>query len=780
MILVLAINAAVALACVFLAKRLGRNVFLIGALAPGAAVAWLLGAISDPSDEVTESVEWVPALGLDLNFRLDGLSTLMVALIGGIGVLVFIYAWRYFGDREGLGRFSSYLVLFAGSMFGLVVADNILLLFIFWELTSIMSYLLIGFDDESAAARAGALQALLVTATGGLAMLGGLVLMAQAGDSFSLAALLADPPTTTTALVGLALVLLGAFTKSAQFPFHFWLPGAMSAPTPVSAYLHSATMVKAGIYLIARLAPVYAVLVAWWRPTLVVVGLITMLVGGWRALAQRDVKLLLAQGTVSQLGFIVVLVGVGIPELTFAGMAMIVAHAVFKGALFMVAGIIDHQAHTRDIRLLSGLGTAMPATFATAIVATASMVGIPALLGFVSKEAALEGLVHEQMWVVTAVVVVGSALTMAYGLRFLVGAFSRKPEHGVDKDLIGPGVSPPRFSFLAAPLLLVVFTVLAGIAPGPLVDGMAGAAASAVSVGTDTYHLAAWHGFGLPLGLSALALALGLAIWRRPLPALRALTTRLPDATNVYTNVLGDINRLADRSTTLLQGGSLPVYLGVIMTVTVVAPGLLMIQNWVPPSGLTFAESPLQAATVAVVIVAALTAIVAKRRMTAVLLLGAVGYGVAVLFVIQGAPDLALTQLLIETLMLALFILVLRMLPQRFGVLQSRIRRVTRIIISTGVGLFAGAFALWAAVPERTTLVNEFMTRAEPEAGGRNVVNVILTDFRGLDTLGEITVLVVAALGVVALVRAPIKPVDEETEEPTSTTTISAALETER
>ncbi|HEY7822524.1 MAG TPA: hydrogen gas-evolving membrane-bound hydrogenase subunit E, partial [Acidimicrobiia bacterium] len=310
------------------------------------------------------------------------------------------------------------------------------------------------------------------------------------------------------------------------------------------------------------------------------------------------------------------------------------------------------------------------------------------------------------------------------------------------------------------------------------VDGVVGAASSAVSAGTDAYHLAAWHGFGLPLGLSALALVLGWAIWRRPLPGLRAVTSRLPDATNVYTNVLGGLNRLADRSTTLLQGGSLPVYLGVIMTVTVVAPGLLMVQNWVPLSGLTFAESPLQAATAAVVIVAALTAIVAKRRMTAVLLLGAVGYGVAVLFVIQGAPDLALTQLLIETLMLALFILVLRMLPQRFEAFQSRIRRVTRIIISTTVGLFAGAFALWAAVPERTTLVDEFMTRAESEAGGRNVVNVILTDFRGLDTLGEITVLVVAALGVVALVRAPIKSVDEETEEPTSAS--SASPETER
>jgi multicomponent Na+:H+ antiporter subunit A len=760
-IFVLAANAGVAVACALLGKRLERKVFLVGALAPASALVWLLTAISAPTDEVTTTIEWVPELGLQLGFRLDGLGTLMVALIGGIGVLVFLYAWRYFGDREGLGRFSAYLVVFAGSMFGLVVADNLLLLFIFWELTSVMSYLLIGFEDESVAARAGALQALLVTAAGGLAMLGGLVLMAQAGDSYSLSTLLDSPPTTTSALVGLGLVLIGAFTKSAQFPFHFWLPGAMSAPTPVSAYLHSATMVKAGIYLIARLAPVYAALAVWWQPTLVTVGLVTMFVGGWRALAQRDVKLLLAQGTVSQLGFIVVLVGVGIPELTFAGMAMILAHAVFKGALFMVAGIIDHQAHTRDIRLLSGLGGATPGTFGTAIVATASMVGIPALLGFVSKEAALEGLVHEHLWWITAGVVVGSALTMAYGLRFLSGAFLRKPDHDTNEDLIGPEVSPPRFSFLFAPLVLVLLTVVAGVAPA-IVDGLVVAAAGAVSPAADAYHLAAWHGFGIPLALSATALIAGWVIWRRPLGGLRRLTTRVPDATDVYSRVLAGVNRLADRSTSLLQGGSLPVYVGVILIVTVTAPGVLMIQNWQPLSGLTFAESPIQAATAAIVIVAALATIIAKRRMAAVLFLGAVGYGVAVLFVVQGAPDLALTQLLIETLVLTLFILVLRVLPQRFGALQSRIRRITRIAISVTVGVFAGAFALWAAIPQHTTLIDDYISRSEPEAGGSNVVNVILTDFRALDTLGEITVLAVAALGVVMLVKAPLRRDDGE------------------
>ncbi len=752
MISVLIFCALVAAVCGALGGRLGTRVFLLGALAPASMIVWLVVARSGGEDVVTEGLSWLPVLGLDLDFRLDGLGSLMTVLIGGIGVLIFVYAWRYFAPRPDLGRFAAYLVTFAASMFGLVVADNILLLFIFWELTSVTSYLLIGFNDQSVAARTGALQALLVTGLGGLAMLGGIVLMAQAGGTYSLSDLLADPPTSTTAVVGLGLVLLGAFTKSAQFPFHFWLPGAMSAPTPVSAYLHSATMVKGGIYLIARLAPAYAELVAWWRPTLVCVGLLTMLVGGWRALAQHDLKLLLAQGTVSQLGFIVALVGVGIPELTFAGVAMILAHAIFKAALFMVAGIVDHQAHTRDIRRLSGLGAIMPATFAVAIVATASMAGVPGLFGFVSKEAALEGLVHESLWV-AAGVVAGSALTVAYGLRFLWGGFMAKPEDQLDEP-VESEIMPPRLGFLTPPLVLVTVTIVAGFAPS-LVDALVGSAAGAVAPGAADYHLAAWHGFGVPLGMSALAVGAGVLLWRRPLSKLRRFTSRAPEATQVYTSALAGVNRLADRVTSLLQGGSLPVYLAVIMSVTVAAPGILLARHWLPPSGLIFAESPVQVVTAALVAVAALAAVAASQRLAAVLFLGAVGYGVAVLFVIQGAPDLALTQLLIETLILTLFVLVLRVLPRTFEVVQSRIRRVVRITISAGMGIFAGAFALMAAAGRRApSLADEYLARSEPEGGGSNVVNVILTDFRALDTLGEITVLAVVAMGVMALLMA--------------------------
>ena len=754
-----------ALVCFLAGGRLGRRALLLGALGPVSAVWLLISWAAAGGDVLVESVDWLPAVGLDLAFRLDGFSALMVALVGGVGVLVFAYAGPYFGRREGLERFAAYLVVFAGSMFGLVTADNVLVLFVFWELTSVMSYLLIGFQDDNAGARSAALQALLVTAAGGLAMLAGLVLLAQVGATYSLSALLAEPPTGAMVGPALVLILVGAMAKSAQFPFHFWLPGAMAAPTPVSVYLHSATMVKAGIYVVARLAPVYALLVPWWRPTLAVIGLVTMLVGGWRALTQNDLKQLLAQGTVSQLGFIMVLVGMGIPALTFAGMAMILAHASFKGALFMVAGIIDHQAHTRDVRRLSGLRHRMPATFWVSVVAVASMAGLPPLLGFVSKEAAFEGLVGNAEWWVTTAVVLGSMLTVSYGLRFLWGAFATK---NLDPETaIGPEVSAPSYSFLGPAALLVALTVVGGLVPA-LFDGLAVASAGALGPLVEDDHLALWHGFGLPMVLSGLALFGGWMLWRRPVARLSAITGKAPEGARVYERTLSGINGLADRLTTALQNGSLPVYLVVIVGVAVVGPTVLMAMHWRHVPDLVLAESPIQVVTALLVMGGAVGAIIAKRRIGAVLFLGSVGYGVAVLFVIQGAPDLALTQLLIETLALALFVLVLTRLPTRFEVLVTRIRRFTRIGVSVAAGLAAMGLSIWMVSGRvAPSLAPEFLARSESEGGGRNVVNVILTDFRALDTLGEITVLALAAMGAIALVRARIadEP-DQETGEP--------------
>ncbi|MFP3913923.1 MAG: hydrogen gas-evolving membrane-bound hydrogenase subunit E [Actinomycetota bacterium] len=765
MIAVLLIHAVIVAATAALGRRMGRRVMLLGAVGPAASVLWLLAEAR--RGVVSETLHWVPALDLAITFRLDGLGRLMVALVGGIGVLIFVYAWRYFSPRDDLGRFAAYLVGFAGSMFGLVVADNLLVLFVFWELTSITSYLLIGFQDDSAVARSGALQALLVTASGGLAMLAGIVLVAQAAGTYALSEVLAAPPSGPLAGVGLALILAGAFTKSAQFPFHFWLPGAMTAPTPVSAYLHSATMVKAGIYLVARLAPVFAGVFGWWRPVVVTVGLVTMLVGGWRALTQHDLKLILAQGTVSQLGFIMVLVGFGQPDLAFAGMAMILAHAVFKAALFMVAGIVDHQTHTRDIRRLSGVGRRMPATLGVAAVTAASMAGIPPLLGFVSKEAALEAIIHNSA-LATAGIVIGSAFTAAYGLRFLSGGFGTRASEAPDDGIIGADATPPGWAFLLPPALLAALTLAAGVFPA-LADTLVGGAAESVAASAGEEHLALWHGLGLPLLLSALALAGGWIIWRRPLAGLHRLTARLPDAARVYGSSLTSLNRLADRLTGILQNGSLPIYLGVIITTAVVAPGVVLVRHWTTPDRLILAESPVQLGTALLVMVAAFGTMTVRRRLAAVLFLGGVGYGVAVLFVIQGAPDLALTQLLIETLTLGLFVLVLHHLPSHFENVEWRLRRMSRVAVSVLVGLAAGAFTLWAAAGRQAApLVGEFLTRAEPEGGGRNVVNVILTDFRAFDTLGEITVLTVAAIGAVGLIRAgrqseQVPPVLEET-----------------
>lgn len=761
MTLVVLVHAVIAVICLCAGDRIGRRALLLGVLGPAASLALVMWWAWRGQGVMAEYWEWAPTIGLGIGFRLDGMSALMVVLIGGVGVLVFAYSEQYFGDRPGLSRFVGYLVVFAGSMFGLVTADNMLLLFVFWELTSVMSYLLIGFDHESAAARASALQALLVTAVGGLAMLAGIVLMAQAAGTYSLWELLADPPTGALAESGLALIVVGALAKSAQFPVHFWLPGAMSAPTPVSAYLHSATMVKAGIYLIARFAPVYAGVVVWWRPWLVAVGLVTMVVGGWRALSQSDVKLLLAYGTVSQLGFIVVLVSLGTPSATFAGLAMILAHGVFKAALFMVAGIVDHQAHTRDLRRLSGLGRRMPATLVVAAVAVASMAGVPPLLGFISKEAALGALVGEASWWTSGIVVVGSVLTVAYGLRFLWGTFATKPQKLKD-EVDAADVTPPGTGFLIPAALLAAVTIAAGVMPR-LVGGIVEAAAVAVDPGAGGHRLALWHGLGTPLLLSALALAGGWVLWRRPLVRLGAWTGRLPSGTRIYAEVLAGINRVADRTTSVLQNGSLPVYLAVILSVAVLAPGIVAVASWREMPSLVLAESPVQAVTALAVIGATLGTVLARKRLGAVLFLGAVGYGVAVLFVVQGAPDLALTQLLIETLALGLFAFVLSRLPSRFEIHKSRIRHVTRVAVSVAGGLAAMSLSLWAVSGRvAPSLAPEFLTQAELQGGGRNVVNVILTDIRALDTLGEITVLAVAAMGAIALIRARL-PVDEST-----------------
>ena len=760
LVVALAAHVLVALVVGLTGRRLGRHVLLLAALAP--AIAFGIAVSATPAvldgEVVRMSADWVPGMGLTVDLALDAFGLLFWWIIAGVGVLIMLYAWRYFEDRDDLGRFAALLVTFAGAMLLLTSADDVYALFVAWEITSITSYLLIGFNDRDTAARASALQALLVTGGGGLALLGGLVLVSQGAGTSSLSGILAAAPTGGVVEAGLVLVLLGAMTKSAQVPFHFWLPGAMSAPTPVSAYLHSATMVKAGIYLLARFGPAFAPSVDWWTTTLVVVGGSTMLLGGWRALRETDLKALLAFGTVSQLGFIVLLVGHGAPEMVFAGVAVLLAHSLFKATLFMSVGVVDHAAHTRDVRRLQGIGRIMPVTAVAATLAAASMAGVIPLFGFVSKEAALYAAYHLDAGklVVLGLITAGSVLTAAYAIRFVRGAFLNKPDDELRGDAVDPAdVHAPDRLFELPGALLTVLTVVFALVLAPIDEVVALAAGSLVE-GGDGFHLELWHGLGIPLYLSTGILVLGAILWRwQSLAApLFRLSERVPEARSAYRGGLRGLFELADRTVAIVQPGSLPIYLGVILMTLVILPGTVLLRG-VPIEIEEFASSPLQAAVAAGIVAAAIGTAVVRKRLSTVLLLGGVGFGVAVLFVLHGAPDLALTQLLIDTLSIGIFVLVLRKLPENFTAPAFRLGNGVRIVISLAVGGLVTIMAL-AVTTVRTGAgsADQFLARALPEGGGKNVVNVILTDFRALDTLGEVTVLAVAAVGVLSMVRA--------------------------
>ncbi|CAN5442588.1 Na+/H+ antiporter subunit A [soil metagenome] len=744
---------------------LGRRAFLVCALAPAAVVVWLAVALPDviAGGVVEETVAWVPSLDLTMGLRMDAFSGLMVLLVSGVGVLIFAYAHAYFdSDKADLGRFAATLVLFAGAMLGLVVSDNLLALFVFWELTSVTSYLLIGYKHTSEQARAAALQALLITGAGGLAMLAGFVILGQMAGTYSMAAVLADPPTGGLATAAMLCVLAGVFTKSAQVPFHSWLPGAMAAPTPVSGYLHSATMVKAGVYLAARFAPAFIEATPLVRPVLMAVGLTTMLVGGFRALRQHDLKLILAYGTVSQLGFLIALFGTGSEYAVLAGVAMLLAHGIFKATLFMVVGVIDHATGTRDIRRLDGLHRTMRPLTIIGCVAAASMAGLPPLAGFIAKEAAYEGLLETGGTAAIALlvgIVTGSVLTFAYSVRFCVGAFADKAEADRPAD---PGHDYARPHPVAAAFwlpagVLAVATVALGLVPA-LDSSLVGAATVALVPDAHPHELALWHGFNLPLLLSVLTVGVGgaLVALRRPVERWQARMPSPPGSLEGYNATLRGIKLVSTRTTGIVQSGSLPAYLTIILLVGIIAPSVaLLTAGSLDLTTARFADSPLQVVAIAVALISAFAAARSRRRFAAVLALGAVGYSVVALFALHGAPDLAFTQLLIETVGLLVFVLVLKHLPERFEVHRWRLRKGIRLVLSGGVGIFVAVFALTAAAARRTDGVAlEYLARSLPEANGRNVVNVILVDFRGMDTLGEITVLAVAGLGIAALVGA--------------------------
>jgi len=756
MILLLAAHALVGVGLVAIGARLGSRAFVVGALPLAASAVWSATRYASVTDgrPPSEHAGWVSGLDLSVDLRLDGLALTMSLIVSVVGVGVLLYAAHYFATTApDLGRLAGLLVLFGGSMLGLVQADHVLVLYACWELTSVTSFLLIGNRHTESRARAAALHALLVTGAGGLAMLGGLVVMAEAAGTYRLSELVREPPpagaATTTAVV---LLIVAALTKSAQYPFHAWLPGAMAAPTPVSAYLHSATMVKAGVVLVARLAPAFAATDVW-RPLVLGAGCATMVFGGLRALRQHDLKLLLAFGTVSQLGLLVVLFGAGTPETTTAGWVLLVGHAAFKAALFMVVGIVDHQTGTRNIRELPAFGRGWRGLEAVTVLAVVSMVGLPPGLGFVAKEAAYDALADAPFsggGIVLAAVVAGSMLTTAYGIRFYRGAF------GTARRQAGGAVAPeppsPRFVLPAA--VLAVAGIALGTTPG-IADRLVEATLAGFGDDVAPVHLALWHGFGLPLALSVLTLAGGLAValadrWLQPVIAWGG---RIPSGSEVYRGVLRWVGTGSSRVTAVVQNGSLPVYTGVILATAAIAPGVALIvargwEGW-PELG------PLREAPVAAtLVVAAVGAAVIRRRFAAAVFLSVAGYAMAGLFVLSGAPDLALTQVAVETLSTVVFVLVLRRLPERFERQSSARRRIVRLAVAGAVGAAVFAFALVAAGYRLPASVSdEMVARAVPDGNGQNVVNVILVDFRGLDTLGEITVLAVASIGAVALAR---------------------------
>ena len=741
--------------------RARRTAFVVAALLPAATLVWAPANVG-----AVEVVPWAPSLGLEFAFRLDAVALAMVVLVSGVGALILLYCVGYFGPQdEEAPRTGALLLAFAGAMLGLVLADDLLTLYVFWELTSVASFLLVGQSGATREARRAAVQALLVTVLGGLAMLLGFVLLGTAAGTYRISGIVAMPPSGPLLVPALLLILLGAFTKSAQLPFHPWLPAAMVAPTPVSAYLHAASMVKAGVFLVARLTPAFGGLAAWWVP-IVGFGLATMLLGGWRALREHDLKRILAFGTVSQLGFLMTLVGAGGRDAALAGVAMLLAHGLFKAPLFLVVGTIDHATGTRDIRRLSGLARALPGTCVIATLAAASMAGVPPLLGFVTKEAAFEAFLHDGRWPITAGLVAGSILTVAYTARLLFGAFgpstdtaSGPPQQAEMADPAaasraprpvepaGPAVHRPGPWLTVPAAVCALAGLVLGIVPDP-VDAL-----SAAYAGPGAYHLALWHGLGLPLLLTALVLAGGLAAWR----VLRAPTFWPLDAQRGYERTVAGLGRAAVAVTGRLQTGSLPVYLGTILAVVVALPGVATVAGTAWPAGQPLVHTLVQVPLGLAAVLAAVALVRCHRRFTGVLLVGVIGYAVGGLFIVDGAPDLALAQFLVETLSLVVFVFVLRRLPAHFvdrPLARSAALVKAAVAIVGGVTVAGLAVVASAARTGPSATAADFARLAPEGAGADNVVAAIIVDFRALDTVGEIAVLFVAAAGVASLVLA--------------------------
>jgi multicomponent K+:H+ antiporter subunit A len=774
-LLVLPFAGSVA-AMVFPADARNRVAWLAGAVALAAhAIAWSAYGQMARGDVVRLAVDWIPTLGLRFTLRLDGFAWIFALLVTGIGFLVVMYARYYMSASDPVPRFFAFFLAFMGAMLGVVLSGNLVQLAFFWELTSLCSFFLIGYWHRNASAREGARMALVITSTGGLCLFAGVMVLGHVAGSYDLDTVIASGDAIRAHrlyLPALLLVLAGALTKSAQFPFHFWLPHAMAAPTPVSAFLHSAAMVKLGVFLMARLWPALGGTEAWmW--TVGTAGLVTLVLGAYIAIFQHDLKGLLAYSTVSHLGLITVLLGLNTPLGVVAAVFHIINHATFKASLFMAAGIVDHETGTRDIRKLSGLYRSMPITATLAAVAAAAMAGVPLLNGFLSKEMFfsealdVEGPVRSFDRALPYLAFAWGVFSVAYSVRFIHGVFLGPPM----KDLARAPQEPPRW--MRFPIELLVLACLAvGILPaitiGPLLDI---AVRSILGAHTPAYNLSVWHGFTTPFAMSLGAMAGGLVLhWvlRRILARETTATPLMPpiEGRITFERILVVLTRRLPRAIERHAGTQRLQFQ--LRWVALAGLGAGLLPAWhaaIEPGPLapTAVDAPLAIACLVGACCAVAAAWQARfHRFAALLLAAGAGLAVCLVFVRMAAPDLALTQLLVEIVTTVLLLLGLRWLPKRVvraqapaAVTQARLRRMRDLVIALacGAGLATLAYAVMTRPLPDQTVSRFFVERALPEGGGRNVVNVIIVDFRGFDTVGEISVLAVVALTVYALLR---------------------------
>lgn len=752
--------AGLALFAPVLQKYLKESTGYVLALLPFGIFVYFLSLYpAITSGEIIQtSIPWLSSLDINLSFLLDGLSYLFVLLITGMGTFIVLYASGYMKGHTFLGRFYLSLLLFMASMLGVVLSDNLITLFVFWELTSFTSFMLIGFNHENPKSRRSAIQALLVTFGGGLALLAGVVLMGIAGGTMQISTILSSGDLLrehSLYLPILFLFLIGAFTKSAQFPFHFWLPNAMEAPTPVSAYLHSATMVKAGIYLLARMSPA----LGGTEPWIIVVtsfGAATMVIGAWLALRYTDLKQVLAYSTIMALGTLVMLLGMGYDLAIEAVVLFILVHSLYKGALFMVAGTIDHETGTRDYLLLSGLRKYMPITAVGAALAALSMSGIIPFLGFIAKELVYEAALNLETasaFMISLAVLANIAGVAAAGIaaiRPFYGSYIETPKKAHE--------SP--WPMWIGPLLLGVASLLLGLFPAIVDETLISTTASAISGEPVIFQLALWHGFNAALMLSIFTLIAGIAVYyyrdsireSKVLDLFARIFGRLPE--RAYDFAIHIMQLYADRQTRFIQTGNLRYYLTTTIAVVVAVVGYTLFNRGILywPGGLgevLFYEWVL----IGLILLSTYTAVIARTGIGAIAALAMSGFSITLLFVLYSAPDLALTQLLVETLTVILFALALMFLPGlKHEPISIGIYR--DVVVSVSAGVMLTLLILGVLSFDLDLFISDFYAEnSYLLAHGRNIVNVILVDFRAFDTMGEITVLGVAGLGIYALLK---------------------------